>query len=175
MQRETVILTIGAIIAVLLQVILAPNIEIVQAIPNFLIVYVLVSAMLFQGNGVYIVAFVLGLMGDLIGFGPVGALAFLLVLGAFCAQHGFNVFNNGTVFVPLILIMGLSLIIELLYAAFALATGLAASPLEAFLTRALPCTLYDCVVGLILYPILSHIMLSNQTTMGSSTPRARLR
>lgn len=175
MQRETNIAIIGAIIAILLQVIVAPNIAIFSAVPNFLVVYTLVVAMLMPGNAALVIAFALGLMSDLLGYGPVGALPFLLVIASFIAARAYEVFSNDTLFVPLAILLILTLLVEFFYAAFVLSMSTSIGPIDAFLYRALPCTLYDCVLGLLLYPILSHFLVAQHATMGSSTPSPRLR
>ena len=174
MQRETTITIIGAILAVVLQVVLAPNIAIFSAVPNFLIVYTLVVAMLYPGNAVFGVAFALGLVSDLLGYGPVGALPFLLLIAAFAAGRSFEIFGNGTIFVPLTVMIVLTLLVEFFYAAFVM-SATSIGPIEAFLYRALPCALYDCVLGLLIYPLVSHFLVAKQATMGSSTPMPHLR
>lgn len=175
MQRETTISIVGAVVAVILQVVLAPNIAIFSAMPNFLIVYTLVIAMLLPGDALYAIAFALGMVSDLLGYGPVGALPFLLLIASFAASRAFAVFSNGTVFIPLAVLMVFSMLVEMFYAAFVVALGTSVGPIDAFIYRALPCTLYDCVLGLLLYPIMSHFLVAKQATMGSAIPMPRLR
>ena len=62
---------------------------------------------------------------------------------------------------------------EMLYGALLIGLGLSASPVDAFLYRALPCTLYDCVVGLVLYPIIARLLASGAQDRGPRTPRLR--
>ncbi|MBE6465968.1 rod shape-determining protein MreD [Denitrobacterium detoxificans] len=167
MQRETKICIIGAIIAVFLQVVVAPNIAIFQVMPNFLIVYTLVVAMLFSDDSVLIIAFVLGFVSDLLGYGPVGSLAFLLVLASFFASRAHAAFANGTVLMPLVILMLFALVVDVLYAAFLLGLSSNLNPIEAFAYRAVPCALYDCVVGLLMYPLLSRLLTNSQLQMKS--------
>lgn len=157
MSSERALVAVGAIVAVLLQVLLAPNIAIFSATPNFLIVYTLLVAMAVPDEDHYILAFVLGLTSDLLGYGPVGALSFLLILASFAASRLHTAFSNGTVFVPLIAMSVTIVVVEALYALFMLAVGGSMSIGDAFMYRALPATLYDCVLGLLLYPVVRRL------------------
>ena len=89
--REGIVIAVGAVVALLLQIVVAPNIALFSAQPNFLLAYVLVVAI--------------------------------------------------------------------------------ARPLDA--GSALPCTLYDCVVGLVLYPIIARLLASGAQDRGPRTPRLR--
>ncbi|WP_283171370.1 rod shape-determining protein MreD [Curtanaerobium respiraculi] len=165
MSREMKLIVIGGIVTVLLQVVIAPNIAIFQVVPNFMLVYSLVIAMLLPRDSVLVLAFALGLTSDLLGYGPVGGLAFLLTLAAFAAQRLHAVFGHDTVGAPLAILIALSLVVDILYAAFLLALSASLSPLDAFVYRALPCALYDAVLGLILYPLASRFIQGVQPTM----------
>lgn len=165
MSREMKLIVIGGIVTVLLQVVIAPNIAIFQVVPNFMLVYSLVIAMLLPRDSVLVLAFALGLTSDLLGYGPVGGLAFLLTLAAFAAQRLHAVFGHDTVGAPLAILIALSLVVDILYAAFLLVLSASLSPLDAFVYRALPCALYDAVLGLILYPLASRFIQGVQPTM----------
>ncbi len=175
MQRTTIVIIIGAIAAVLLQIIVAPNIAIFSAMPNFIIVYVLVIAMIMPGNAVYITAFALGLLADFLGYGPIGALPFILLVVTALASWAFTTFDNDTVFIPLGILMICALISELVYALFMLACGLQVDPVGALVYRALPCALYDCVVGLIVYLLMVHFFGRTDKPMGHAAPKLTFR
>ena len=125
----------------------------------------LVIAMLLPRDSVLVLAFAIRLTSDLLGYGPVGGLAFLLTLAAFAAQRLHAVFGHDTVGAPLAILIALSLVVDILYAAFLLALSASLSPLDAFVYRALPCALYDAVLGLILYPLASRFIQGVQPTM----------
>jgi rod shape-determining protein MreD len=151
MQPEAKISIVGAVVIFILQIVVAPNIALFGIVPNLLLIYAIVVAMLLPTNSSLVLAFVCGLASDLLGFGPVGSLAFLLVVAAF------------------------ALVVNLLDALFILGASAALSPLDAFLYRALPCTLYECVLGLLIYPLMSHLLVGRAPTMGSATPSLRFR
>ncbi|MEG1561534.1 MAG: rod shape-determining protein MreD [Raoultibacter sp.] len=170
MNRDSLALIIGAAIAIVAQIIIAPNIALFSAMPNFLVAYVLIVAMVRPTDAVYVLAFVLGLISDLLGSGPVGALPFLLIIAAFATSRAFAALDNGTAFMPLLIFIVAAFAIEIFYAAFLVGLGITPSPLDAFVYRALPCALYDCVCGLLLYPLGHKFLARKQQTHTSANP-----
>ena len=175
MQRELFIAIVGAALAVIFDVVISPNIAIYSASPNAMVAYAIVIAMLLAGDAAFVIAFVLGMLCDLLGFGPVGAMPFLLVLAAFLVKRASGIFDNGTLFVPLVTLSVFILGVELLHAAFMLGLGTNISAIDAIVYLAVPCAAFDVVLGLILYPVMSHFLLERRTTLGSEPPTARLR
>ncbi|MGI6105474.1 MAG: rod shape-determining protein MreD [Raoultibacter sp.] len=175
MSRDSIIMIIGAAAAVILQLVVAPNIAIFSVMPNFLLAYSLVLAIVRpMNNSTLIVAFVFGLLFDLMGHGPVGAMAFLMVLAAFCASRLFMVMNNSAFAMAAITLFVSFLLVETIYALFLLMFGFSAGPIDAFLYRALPCTLYDCVFGFIFYPIALRLFVETPRSSSSDAPHASL-
>lgn len=178
MRRDIIVLLVGALVAVVLQIILAPNIAIFSAMPNFLLAYVMIVAILRPDTrAALVLAFVLGLLYDLMSHTPVGSMAFLLVLFAFLASRVFSVLDNDSVFMPILIYCVAALIIEVLYAVFMLVFGVSAGVVEVLVYRALPCAIYDCVIGLILYPLMTRLFAGGNTapTPGTASmgPAAR--
>ena len=68
-ERTTIIVIIGAIVAVLLQLIVAPNIVLFYATPNFMLAYVLEVAIAKPPDAGVILPFVLGHYYDPLGTG----------------------------------------------------------------------------------------------------------
>ena len=164
--REGIVIAVGAVVALLLQIVVAPNIALFSAQPNFLLAYVLVVAIARPLDAGSALPFALGLVCDLLGSGPVGGYAFLFVIA-------FSVLDNDTLFMPVTIFVVATFAAEMLYGALLIGLGLSASPVDAFLYRALPCTLYDCVVGLVLYPIIARLLASGAQDRGPRTPRLR--
>ncbi len=172
-ERNNLIVAVGAVAAVLLQTVVAPALSFSGAQPNFLLAYVLVVAIVRPLEAGPVLPFVLGLLFDLMGTGPVGGMAFLFVLVSFVAARAFSVLDNDTLFMPLTIFAVSALAVEMLYGGLLIMLGFSASPLDAFLYRALPCTLFDCVVGLVLYPILTRLLAGGSQDRGLRTPRLR--
>ena len=99
-------------------------------------------------------------------------MAFLLVLATFLASRAFFALDNDTLFIPVAILLCSMLLVELFYAVFLMGTGLAASPLDAFLYRALPCALYDCVAALVMFPVALRFMAPAKPRQPGS-PRLR--
>ena len=173
MERSIGRIAIGAVVAFLLQIVAAPNIAVAGAQPNFALAYVLVVAIVRPDEAGNVMPFLLGLACDLMGTGPVGAEAFLFTLASFGASRAFMVLDNDTLFMPVTIFVVATFAAEMLYGALLIGLGLSASPVDAFLYRALPCTLYDCVVGLVLYPIIARLLASGAQDRGPRTPRLR--
>lgn len=168
-EKGTLALVIGAVIAVAAQVVLAPNIAIFSAQPNFIVAFCLLAAIVRPAASGPVLPFVLGLASDFVTGAPVGSTALLLVLFTFLAARAFAVLNNDTVFMPLLIFVVAALLIEMLSGTFFLALGSGVSVLDAFVYRALPCGLYDCVVGLVLYPLAARV-LAPPAPMGPGAP-----
>lgn len=171
--RDNIVVFVGAIIVVVLQIVVAPNITLFSAQPNFLLAFVLVVAIVRPTNAGPVLPFVLGLVCDLVGTGPIGGMALLFVLASAIASRAFLILDNDTLFMPLTILVVGSFAVEMLYGAMLIALGLGVSPVDAFLFRALPCALYDCVVGLVLYPIVARLLASSDQSRELHTPRLR--
>ena len=172
-ERNNIVVAVGAVLAVLLQIVVAPAISVLNAQPNFLLAYVLVVAIVRPLEAGPVLPFALGLVCDFLGTGPLGGMAFLFVLVSFAAARAFSVLDNDTLFMPLTIFAAGAFAVEMLYAALLMALGFSASPLDAFLYRALPCTLFDCVVGLVLYPIMARLLVGGSQDHGLRSPRLR--
>ena len=159
LTRETLAGIIGGAIAVLLQIVLAPALSLFEAVPNFIVAFCLVRAVATPASAGSLVPFVCGLLFDLMGGGPVGAMAFVLVLVTFLSSRLYLALNNDTLFIPVaILLLGI-ILAELLYGIIVVVCGAGAPWGDAFLFRTLPCMLYDCVIGLLMYPIAIRVMV----------------
>lgn len=167
--KEHAAVVVGAVIAVLLQLVVAPNIAIFMAMPNFILVYCLLVAIVRPNSSGSVLPFALGLVSDLCVGTPMGSTALLLVLFCFLASRAFSVLDNDTFFVPLVVVVIASFAVELLLGAFTLAIGVDVDLMGAIVYRALPCGLYDCVAALVLYPLAARV-LALPSPMGPGTP-----
>lgn len=172
-ERNTVALVIGCFIALVLQISIAPAVALFSAQPNFLLAYAVVVAIASPGTAGPVLPFAMGLLYDLTGTGPVGGMALLLVVACFIASRVFLVMDNDTVFMPIAIFVVVALVVELSYGILLIACGLQANPVEALLTRALPCALYDCAVGLVVYPLVARVLSGGAQNRGMRTPKLR--
>lgn len=172
-EKNNFVLVIGGIVAFVLQIALAPAISLFSAQPNFLLAYAIVVSIVIPNEAGPVLPFVMGLLYDLTGTGPVGGMALLLVITCFLASRVFSLMDNDTLFMPLAIFVACALVAELCYGMLLMACGLAANPVEALLTRALPCALYDCAVGLVLYFVMVRLLAGGTQDRGLRTPKLR--
>ena len=173
LERSNAVVAIGAAVAVLLQIVAAPNLSLFSAQPNFLLAYMLAVSIARPLDAGPVLPFALGLFYDLSGSGPVGGMALLFTAVSFAASRAFSVLDNDTLFMPLTILVASALAVEMLYGALLMALGLPAGALDAFVYRALPCALYDCVAGLVLYPIMTRLLSGGSQDRGLRSPRLR--
>lgn len=172
-EKNNLVLVVGAIAAFVLQIALAPAVALFSAQPNFLLAYALVVAIVISTEAGPVLPFAMGLLYDLTGTGPVGGMALLLVIACFLASRVFSLMDNDTLFMPLAIFTACALLAELSYGMLLMACGLAANPLEALFTRALPCALYDCAVGLVVYFVMARLLAGGAQDRGLRTPKLR--
>lgn len=157
MARPGLIVTVvGAVVAVLLQAILAPFMVIGAAVPNFILAFVIANAVARPTGGI-VAPFVLGLLYDLMGNGPVGAMALVCVVLSFVCSRLLMMLNNDTLFIPIVLIVAGTLLGNVIYGILVIACGMDVSVTEALVGRVLPCGLYDAVLALVMFPLLARL------------------
>ena len=107
-MRESVLLVVGAVVAVVLQIVLAPNLVILGAMPDLVLVYVGIAAMLLRRDSVLVMAFFAGLAMDLVGTSTVGVCAGLYTLIAFLSSRAAGFFGNDTLGASLAISMAIT-------------------------------------------------------------------
>lgn len=170
------IAAIGALLALVFQVVVAPNIAIMGTMPSFVICYVLAVALLLPGTPSYVIAFCLGIMADLLGYGPVGALSVILLIAAFCIEQADKTFGNGTLFVSCITYVAFVLLVHFLHAGFMVAVTSGYSAADAMRLIAIPQALYDCVLGVLVFLLMRRVLTPvSHGIVGSGPSGIRLR
>jgi rod shape-determining protein MreD len=163
---------IAAIITVLLQIIIAPNIAINGVVPDFILVFVVVTAISHDTVPSMIVAFILGLVYDFTCSGPIGLMALVLTIIAFAVSSLDKELFSGPWFIEVITLLIASFFGELLYAVVMAIMGLENDFLSSFVYITLPNTVYDALFGLIIFPILAAI--NKRTSKGITNLKRRL-
>lgn len=153
---------IGAAVAVLLQAVVAPNIGVMSAMPNFVLCYTIAMSVANARKVGYVMPFACGLLYDLMGSGPVGAMAFVCVATAFAASLAFRAFDNETLFMPVAIMVAASFLANLAYGLLMIACGTDVGLLDALLYVCLPCGLYDTVLSLVAYPLVLRFVLKGK-------------
>ena len=151
---EHMVIVGGAVVALVLQLFLAPYIALFGIVPNFLVTFVMATAILRSSSFGCVMPFVLGLAYDFISGAPLGAMALSLMVASVVASRCFVQFNNDSLFMAFAFMAVGVIMVEVFYGFILIGTGYQASLSGAFLFRMLPCFLYDFALSLVLYCIL---------------------
>lgn len=153
MTPDRLFLIVGSVIAVLLQILVAPYIAVFAAVPNFIVAFIMATSIARPQTIGVVAPFVCGLVFDLVGGGPVGAMAFTLTLVSYLITRFFmHATNDSPVMAIAFVALGV-LLVEVVYGVFLLAFGFNATLFEALAYRIVPCFIYDLILGLIVYVI----------------------
>ncbi len=157
-MSRTLAVVIGAALAVLLQVVVAPAMAIGGIVPNFLLAYALAVVLARPHALGVVLPVVLGLLFDLLGGGPVGAMGLFLLLATLAVKRLYLMLDNDTLFIPLGLLVAAVFCVELLYAVLLVVCGFPVALGQALLLRGLPCALYDTVLAVALFLIMRFVL-----------------
>lgn len=150
--------TIIIIVAILLQLLVAPNIAIGGATPNFLLIAVVVIAISSGPQQGSIAGFALGLTFDLFESGPIGPWALVLTLIGFLAGSlQRNIFAESWR-LPFMIVLIASFLAQVLYGIVLVLVGSDIGFWASFVHRMLPATLYNAAVSLVLVPIAANAL-----------------
>jgi rod shape-determining protein MreD len=145
---------IGSLIAFLLQVMIAPNIAILDVVPNFILGFVVLNAMFCNNIRSPLTGFLLGLLYDFTAQGPLGIMALVLAaLGYGVSSLNKELFASGWLIQAFLLLVA-AFFGELLHAALLSITGYDPDFLLSVGMRVIPGALYDAVFGLIVFPLI---------------------
>jgi len=151
--------TVAALlVALVLQVAVAPYLAIGGIVPNFMLLVVVTLALVEGPSWGCVSGFVAGLMFDLIGTGPVGPMALVLsVVGYAAGTLSANLFAEGWL-LPLTVLGVASLTVELAYGLVLALVGETSGWWDTFATVMLPSALYNVALGLLVYPVLARFL-----------------
>ncbi|MDR2105835.1 MAG: rod shape-determining protein MreD [Coriobacteriales bacterium] len=161
MERETQatrlsFTMVGGLIAFLLQLIIAPNIAILGAVPNFILCFVVLNAMSCGTIRSSLAGFILGLLYDLVAQGPLGIMSFVLAILGYAVSSLNKELFAGSWAVQALFLFIAAFFGELLHAAFLSILGYDSDFLLSLGMRVVPGTLYDALFGLIVFPLIQR-------------------
>lgn len=143
---------ITAIVCVLLQAGVAPQIEIAGGRINFMIILVALGAFSGDASRAVWCGFLSGLFYDLTAAVPVGVMSLLLTVGSFVLVHGNWGLSASTAATRSVLIGVFSFIVNAVYSIILLFMGLESNILIAVFGHALPSAI---LTGLVAVPVLA--------------------
>lgn len=156
---------IGCIVVIILQAVVAPYLVIGLAVPNLILSFAVAYAVASRRTTVCIMPFIAGLAYDLLGSGPVGAMALLTMIACLVATNLVARFGHDAFFMPIVSIIGVIFLVHILYAVICVTCGWNVGLGEALLYRSLPGGLYDTVVALVMYPLCRFILRPKPSEM----------
>ncbi|MDR3315367.1 MAG: rod shape-determining protein MreD [Coriobacteriales bacterium] len=173
-QRTNILfIVIGSLAAVLLQVIVAPNIAIRGVVPNCVLVFSVVIAIYNNRTLSCSLGFVLGIVFDLLSSGPIGVMPLVLCVLAYSVSSlNKDMFSGGWV-VEVLLLLVASLLGELLYGALLNIVGYDIHFANSLINRILPSAVFDAAFGLVVFPLLNRF--SQQQRKEIPTLKGKLR
>lgn len=155
-SRGLIISISGVLVAIIMQVLLSPVITIANAHPNFILIFVVANAVARPATNP-VLPFLCGLFYDLIGNGPVGAMALICVVVAYILSYISMTFAAGSFFISIVLIVAGSFIADISYGILLSVCGWDGGLLAIVVERSLPCGLYDAILAAILFPLLVRL------------------
>lgn len=163
-MSERFVLPIACVVALVLQVVVAPVLPLGSAVPSFLLPLVVVLAILRNPDSCYGYAFVIGLLADFLMSTPVGLSSLLLLIAAALLGSLFEVLDKSSFVMPAIAIAVTCFAIELLKLVALLLLGYQGSPLDFFLQSCLPAVVADSVIGAVYYFVFTKLGLGQSTS-----------
>ncbi len=162
-QPPISVVIVSALIAVILQLVVAPVITIFGVVPNFILVTVIITAMHNGPVRSTILGFVLGLVFDFCSLGPIGAMALVLTILSYAVSSlNKGVFTGSIVVDMIILVIAIAageFLVSIIYAV----VGANPEFLLSLVQRVLPAIAYDALIGFIL------MLIYNAVTGGTSS------
>jgi rod shape-determining protein MreD len=143
---------VGAVVAAILQLTIVPYLGIAGAYPDLLLILAVIATFAWSTEAGMTLAFVGGLMIDLLAPRPIGLTAFTLLLSTGIAAILGRVIQRGRVLTPIALIFALSFVTDLTFlTVFAALRGKleVADPIQLIL----PGAIYSTAIAVVLSPL----------------------
>ena len=162
-MRDWMLPFVFSAIIVVIQAVFAPILAVFSVVPNFIVAFVMVLAVMRQPDTTYGYAFVLGLISDLLSHTPVGLTPLLLLITAFVISRIFEVLDDTSLAMPLIALAGIMLAFELVFAIVLMFVGYQGSFIDLFLQRVLPATVLNLIIAAVLFVIMRRLPFTQAT------------
>lgn len=162
MNRSGAVL-LAIVTSFLLQVIVAPHVAILGVVPAFPVLVVITLAIVEGPAAGAASGFAAGLVLDLLGTGPVGAWALVLVVVGYVAgMLQENLFAEGWL-QPVSVAVVVSVSAEIAYLIVMAVLGSGAPFWRSVVAVVLPRGVYNVVLGILVYPWLARLLRTDQS------------
>jgi rod shape-determining protein MreD len=153
MTRDKVLTYVMAALVLILQIVVAPYISVEAIVPSFPLAFVLALATARAHHPNYLLSFVLGLLCDLFGSGPVGAFALLLVLATLAISLTMRILDADVIIVHIFVVIVCAFVVNIIYGVLMVGATDGLGFVEALCYRSLPCGLYNSIIALVFLPV----------------------
>ena len=165
-----------AIIAVILQLVIAPAITFFGIVPNFVMVAIIITAMRNTPLRSTVTGFTLGLIFDLCSLGPTGAMALVFTILAWAISSLNKGVFTGSLAIDLIIMVAAIVMGEFLTSVIYAVMGVNPSFFSSLIQVVLPAVVYDTIIGFIFLTIYNAILgggSSSNTRVGTGRSLTR--
>jgi rod shape-determining protein MreD len=149
---------IAVLLATVLQAGLAPHITVFGAVPNLLLLVVVTIALSTGSNEGATVGFMAGLAFDLVGAGPVGAMALVLTIAGYAAGMLHTAMFAEGWLLPLTVLAITAIAVEISYGLLLGLLGTDVPFWRTLFTKMLPGAVYNTTLALLVYPWLARFL-----------------
>ncbi len=157
-----------AVVAFLLQTILAPNMAISDISPNFFIVGLAIVLAKSSQKTATIAGFAAGLIFDLLGSGPVGCMSLSMAIVCYFACTLSDLIKLEDIVSWLIIVGILTLAINMVYCIILSISGFESSFFGALVFKVLPWTIYTVIVSAAFWPVVNKFVGLSRPSMAKS-------
>lgn len=168
------ILAIVGAVAALLQLLLAPALTFGDATPGFIVVAVVSIIVLFPDERHFVFAFIMGVIADLIMQSPVGSMAFCLLVCTFLLPMAIEAVGNDNLLMTTLLVIAGLLLVEVAFCMFLAASGILGF-MDGFVHVALPCTVYNTILTIVVYVVCFRFVQGRPKHSGVTMSNLRFR
>ena len=151
-------LVLSGFVAIILQLILAPNIAIASVVPNFVLVSVGVMAFYTNPTRAALQGFILGFCYDLFSQGPLGVMALILTVVGYAMSTVKKGSFEGNALIEFIAFAIVVALAEIIHGVVLAIIGYNSDILYTLVFRSLPGALYEILIGLLALVIVSRLM-----------------
>ena len=156
-QPRTSITLVSILIAIVLQLVVAPAITIGGVVPNFIMVVAVITALRNGPVRSTIIGFLLGLVFDLCSLGPMGAMTLVLTILSYAVSSLNRGGFGGSIVIELITLIAAIVLGELLVSIIYAVVGFNLEFLVSLVQRVFPAILYDTIIGCILLLVYNEV------------------
>jgi len=164
---------VSILVAIILQLAVAPAITIFGVVPNFILVVAVITAMRNGPVRSTAIGFFLGLVFDLCSLGPFGAMTLVLTILTYAVSSLNMAGFTGSILIDMILMVAAIALGEFLVSVIYAVTGANPEFLLSLVQRVLPAIVYNIIIGCVLLLVYNQVQGGRSKNYGSRVGSGR--